>query len=576
MCRYSLRSFCVKFKAGLNRGPTNKTGIHPVAAFETQAKDLPAIFDCDQDGNKCVYVKNVKSGKYLTVTKTGDAWNVTMSAKESRENLFAFSSNNTGALVHAASGQAIRVDVDAKGVPQAVSVGTETHFAYSTETGSLSCTNCQKAANSSGAAPAPVVAGAVVAGVPLYLTAAKDVVTAVAGADTVSTAVKRRWSVIVVDTSADDLALWTNFFADYGTHFIDSLHLGGKMTFTMTMSKTSKESMASSKVDVAASFEGAYGPVSGSVSASVSKSSSSNTAYGSAKKTMKTIVLGGNPPEDPRTGFGAWAESVDAAPMPVKYTLRPLTEAGSAVFAKPAMRKSYDLMLKKYMDVTIAAAGSAIKTKIAANKGPPTLLPGASWDIKNVKSKLGYSLALRADGSFGIVNSLDAVLWDSLATTGASGTNGKLTYKKNGELVMSDAKGVETWTSLTASSMCGGEGPKRVTFDKGVLKITGATGTVLWTSGTKSSAKNVAKQAEPKYFGRGHINPKCDLQCATLYTDVKGGGTAKKFSPGKYPGVTAANQLNAAAYSYQVAKGQCYLIYYAEATIGSTNREFLG
>ena len=547
---------------------------------------MPLIFNCNTKNTNCVYVKS-KGGKYLTLKKTGDVWTPAFIEKkkgfiQDPTNLFTFSKTNTGSLVHAASGQAIYVKIGADGAPKAV-VGSDSvsqEFAYNQNTGSLTCTNCEKDDTGSGSSEGSGSSSAPTA-VSLHLTAAAEALKAVAGPDK-ATSETQRWSVITVDTTEDEIA-WTNFFSDYGTHFIDTVHLGGKMVFTMEMDKSSKESMDSSSVDVAAEFEAASGPVSGSASASVSTSSEASSAYASSKKTKKTIVLGGNPPEDPRTGFGEWAESVAAAPMPVKYTLRPLIEAGSAVLADPSVRKSYDLMLTKYLAETAKIAADSIKAKNAAFKETPTLLPGESWDmltVGKITKNNGYVLKLKPGGAFGIVDRLGAVLWDSLSGFGKIRYDeklspklkyGKLTYKLNGELVMHDSAGKETWSSLTKKANCGGQGPGKVTFKNGVLKILDDTEDVLWTSGTQGK-NDKAKQTSPKYFGGGKIKKQeCIVECATLATDYKLAGS-KKFKPGKYEDLKTT--LGARALSFSVTKGQCFLMFYYKAKIAK-DREFL-
>lgn len=262
--------------------------------------------------------------------------------------------------------------------------------------------------------------------------------------------------------------------------------------------------------------------------------------------------------------------------MPVKYTLRPLIEAGSAVLADPSVRKSYDLMLTKYLAETAKIAADSIKAKNAAFKETPTLLPGESWDmltVGKITKNNGYVLKLKPGGAFGIVDRLGAVLWDSLSGFGKIRYDeklspklkyGKLTYKLNGELVMHDSAGKETWSSLTKKANCGGQGPGKVTFKNGVLKILDDTEDVLWTSGTQGK-NDKAKQTSPKYFGGGKIKKQeCIVECATLATDYKLAGS-KKFKPGKYEDLKTT--LGARALSFSVTKGQCFLMFYYKAKI---------
>ena len=379
--------------------------------------------------------------------------------------------------------------------------------------------------------------------------------------------------------SAADVQLWMDFFADYGTHIIDSVHLGGKMTFTMSMEKSAQDEMQTNKVDVAAEFEGSYGPYEGAAAAKVAVESESNKAFSKAKKTMKTIVLGGNPPDDPRTGFGAWAESVAAAPMPVKYTLRPLTEAGSPALAEPARRTTFDHMLEKYVDTTVAHAKSENNAKISANAGPPTLFPDDAWDLESVKDKHGNSLQLTNYGSMYIDNSLGNTLWHSLASNWVANKNGvvtrnsmsageqRLEYNLDGNLYMYDGAGVKVWSSMTATEHCNGEGPGKVVFDKGVLKITGDQKNVLWSSGTKGN--EVPKAADVKYWGPGHLKDVCKKKngCVTLFSLQKGTGEKKEYAPGIHEGLSTSLYEHS---SYKINEGQCYAFFYSAKAVSAS------
>jgi hypothetical protein len=584
--QYSLRSYCVKYKAGLNRGPAKDTGIHPVASFETRAKALPQVPSCDGDAS-CVYVKHTKGGNYLTFTKQGDNWVAGLTKTKGPESMFSFNLNgDADSLTHATSGKALHVTIDASGIPKKVGASDDKmhKFRFDKTKGSITCTNCQKSVPIASTSSKAAQPGNPIA---VHIAVKSGAVVAAAGQDT---GAKPRWIIETVDTSAQN-KLWLDFFRDYGTHFIDEVHLGGKMIFQMTLDKASQDNLKSEGVDVAAEFEGEYGPVSGSVSGSVASKSSKAASYASAKKTKKTTVLGGIPPEDPRTGFGQWAESVSTHPMPVKYTVRPLIEAGSAALSRPEIENTFNTMLEKYLSGAAADAKATIQAQIAANKGAPTLKPGEFWQVtaKGQQDKSGHTLKLTHSGRIIIYDRYDNGLWDSLASLEAfiysdgrfdrtvwvpTPTNSKpstLTYQTDGNLVMRDSRGITTWTSMTGINQCQGEGPGSVVFKGGVLKIKSKTGKVLWTSATASDTANVAKKAAVEYFGRGKPEAICVRECATLYTENNAGGTEKKLKPGIYKDITNANVLGADTYSFSVKSEECAMYYYAKANTLAEN-----
>ena len=86
---------------------------------------------------------------------------------------------------------------------------------------------------------------------------------------------------MIFQDNKDELA-WSNFFVDFGTHFISELHLGGKMIHTVTMTSEAIQKLANDGLDVSAEVAGAYGPVSASASASVGKKAASENGFGTS------------------------------------------------------------------------------------------------------------------------------------------------------------------------------------------------------------------------------------------------------------------------------------------------------
>jgi hypothetical protein len=127
-----------------------------------------------------------------------------------------------------------------------------------------------------------------------------------------------------------EVAKWMNFFTVYGTHFLSTVHLGGKRITEVVMDSETVTEIESTGVTAAtavaasASVDGgiASGEASGSVSGSSAASEALSLMQGSSSVKTSTKIFGGSPPEDSGAGgFAEWAATVPENPMPVRYSL---------------------------------------------------------------------------------------------------------------------------------------------------------------------------------------------------------------------------------------------------------------
>ena len=388
-----------------------------------------------------------------------------------------------------------------------------------------------------------------------------------------------RWSIVEADNS-NNKKQWFTFFAEYGTHFIDTLHLGGKMIFTRTISSEEQTKATSDKKDLAAEFALEFSMGSGGMSASKSTSTSSDSASSSSRKETKVIVLGGDVPDDPKSGFGDWAKTVDDKPMPVKYTLRPMTESGSAALSQK--EDSFHTMLAEYMSQTKKEAAENIAERNALTAGAPSLTPGKSWNIGQASSKAisynGYTLKLSQNGRMSIVDNLNNGLWDSLADSWQGRYNkptayaGKLTYHANGNLVMYNGNNEAVWRSVTSDNSCDNAQAGKVEFKGGALTIYDNNLQQLWSTGTKGNTDTSAVKAKVEHFGRGEPAVKCKNNCVTMYPEYNKGGTAQSFKPGTYDNIQSApRSLGVKSFQFTgadtLATSTCIMIFYDEVKV---------
>ena len=433
--RFEMISYCIQWKAGLNR-PTNLTspGYKPVSEFVKRARELPKI--SDHDGSLCA-----------------------------------------GPMVPA---------------PYEAPSGSEVQNMDGT-------TNAAAAPSSSGA--------------------------------------EAEMPQNMVCDDSEAYQKWEQFFKDFGTHFIHYVEGGGKMIFQIDVTSASMTSTQKDSADVALEIEGEYGPVSAAASVAVQSESSSTNSNSNTKKKVKTIVLGGTPPGDPKTGFGEWAASVPDDPMPVKYKFLPLYYAGS----EHMDRETYSVMSHKYKTAVIN--GNVQPDTGIKDRKPAWIQSGESWvstgDGQYVDSDRNV-LKLESDGRITITSRRGMVLWDSMfaevprmSTRPSPGayelkllTNGNLVLQRL-EALLAGEEPFVIWQSVTSSSSCNSKIADKVEFTKGRLTVK-AGSEILWSSNTHNSAGQMVRAA-PKYFGYGKNN--CVTECVSLFQHGDFTGNEKKLKP---------------------------------------------
>ena len=321
---------------------------------------------------------------------------------------------------------------------------------------------------------------------------------------------------------AKEFDAWAQLFRVFGTHYLTTVHLGGKMVYTCDLSSSSVEKMESEGVSaslaVEASYEGVGVGVAGGASASMSKSSAAASSLGKVEKTEKTIVIGGKPaasdPGDP-AAFGEWAETVADHPMPVKYSLRPLSAiGGNNKFTLDF--ETYNLMLELYEKGLLRAK----KEKNAVRnleKGSASLMPGQSissgMKLKDHVTKAIF--AVKDNGLMTITDKFNNVLWDSGTKVSDAPTRGPftLTYQMDGDLVLTYKDGTSLWRSNTKFAYCGNVNPQKVILNKGSLEIHKEGGGIVWTTATTKDDK--PHKANGMHFMCG--DNKCSHPCVQLF-----------------------------------------------------------
>merc|ERR1711871_1915802 len=333
---------------------------------------------------------------------------------------------------------------------------------------------------------------------------------------------------------------WAQFFKVFGTHFVSTVHLGGKMVYTCDLTSSSVEKVESSGVSasmaVEASYEGFGASASAGASASMSSSQKAANALSKVEKKEKTIVIGGKPsesdPADP-AAFGEWAATVEDNPMPIKYSLRPLSALGTK--DSPTLDfETYNLMLELYESGLLRAK----KEKNAADeleKGSSTLEPGeeitSGMKLKDHVAKVVFEI--KPNGLMTLTDKFNNKLWTSGVTRSDSDGPFRLAYQMDGDLVLYSKDGSRVWASNTKYGNCGNRNPGMVRISKGSLEILPESTKEgpIWS--TKSTNSNGAPtKADDQYWTCGWN--RCQEKCVRHCQHAGYRGTCHEEGPGNH------------------------------------------
>ncbi|SOV76439.1 perforin-like protein 3 [Plasmodium sp. gorilla clade G3] len=143
---------------------------------------------------------------------------------------------------------------------------------------------------------------------------------------------------------------WMYFFKNFGTHVSTLLHLGGKITQQVKISKNDYKAMTESGLSVSASVSAGFGlfKVKGSTNTESNESSNEESSTSSLEK--ETVIIGGTTifdPNDPNN-FEKWAESITENPMPIKGEYEPLSR-----ILPTRLSKIYEEALRFYISVNV-------------------------------------------------------------------------------------------------------------------------------------------------------------------------------------------------------------------------------
>nr|KAG5697521.1 hypothetical protein BaRGS_019475 [Batillaria attramentaria] len=180
--------------------------------------------------------------------------------------------------------------------------------------------------------------------------------------------------------NTDDDNTYLDFFANYGTHYIQEASFGASFTYEYKMDSSTYESETSSGVDVAvsASYSGA---VKVGASASLSTTEAAAASDFQSKTTSRTLTVGAPPPSDGDTL--TWAAEVKQNPLPVSYDLESIENLFTELFMGPGT----------YME-NYTIDYDAIKACFSENTQPN----GFKFGTKIENTKKTYCEQLKSEG----------------------------------------------------------------------------------------------------------------------------------------------------------------------------------
>jgi hypothetical protein len=459
--RYTMASYCLQFKAGLKTGP--KAGLKSTSYFQSKVSQLPSVVTSNKKveaackDSKCFDFYNVFSGVWLTAKNKELA--LTHKKPKGRwlldeEYLHWVSKDgkkSKDVLTWNEEGKAVFAPFKGK---------KNQRWNYNPD-------KMEMVAESNVPADSPERTVLRIPGKKaLQKEYSRNV--RVTKCEKNSFTPHQEWVVDHLEKNVVDK--WSDFFTEFGTHYLDEVHLGGKMITTITVTSESKEKVEETGVDMSVAIEASFGSIaSAGASSSFSKNSKAKNAFASAKKDVKTYVIGGIPPPtagNDESAFGTWAETVDQKPMPVRYTMTPF--AALDCFAKKQV--DYQTMLDKYSRDSLArflkqaeanAAGGKKKKRGGGKKSVLFRGDQICSDLPDGGNKLvskSAELVMQEDGNLVAYSKARKVLWAS--DTHHKGTKPYCAvFDKDGNLKVLGYGNEELWRSKT--KMCKKLKPKK-------------------------------------------------------------------------------------------------------------------
>ncbi|EAA17167.1 MAC/Perforin domain, putative [Plasmodium yoelii yoelii] len=143
---------------------------------------------------------------------------------------------------------------------------------------------------------------------------------------------------------------WLFFFKNFGTHVSTLIHLGGKITQQVKISKNEYKSLSESGLSTSVSASVGFGLFKAKASTSTDSKESSHEESSNSSIEKETVIIGGTTIYDPNdpSNFEKWADSIKNNPMPIKGQYEPLSR-----ILPERLNKIYDEALSFYVSLNV-------------------------------------------------------------------------------------------------------------------------------------------------------------------------------------------------------------------------------
>ncbi|SBT71006.1 perforin-like protein 3 [Plasmodium malariae] len=143
---------------------------------------------------------------------------------------------------------------------------------------------------------------------------------------------------------------WLYFFKNFGTHVSTVIHLGGKITQQVKISKNEYKALSEKGLSVSVSASVGLGLFKAKASTNTDSNELSKEDSSNSSMEKETIIIGGTTIYDPNdpTNFEMWAKSIKDNPMPIKAQYEPLSR-----ILPIRLTKVYDEALSFYISLNV-------------------------------------------------------------------------------------------------------------------------------------------------------------------------------------------------------------------------------
>ncbi|CAD2103094.1 hypothetical protein YYG_02772 [Plasmodium vinckei petteri] len=153
-----------------------------------------------------------------------------------------------------------------------------------------------------------------------------------------------------MDSCGKSVESWLYFFKNFGTHVSTVIHLGGKITQQIKISKNEYKALSESGLSASVSASVGVGLFKAKASTSTDSKESSNEESSNSSIEKETVIIGGTTIYDPNdpSNFEKWADSIKNNPMPIKGQYEPLSR-----ILPERLTKIYDEALAFYVSLNV-------------------------------------------------------------------------------------------------------------------------------------------------------------------------------------------------------------------------------